>query len=122
MAIIRHVSRDNQVGIDGHRRCHLHGIFEIAHPHRERLPHAFRVAAGDSGEAKQVGYKLAACRVTFCDAKDVVGVRHGMPGNERASWRLLAPFYYSATVVNEGCAIQRHVQKDIGIDKNLQRL
>jgi hypothetical protein len=45
-----------------------------------------------------------------------------MPRDQRAAWRLLAPFQNSAALVDEGFAIERDVQENISVDENLRRL
>lgn len=109
MPIIRDISRNDQIGVAGHRGCDLHGIFKIAHAHRERLAHALRVTAGDASESKQVGDELSPLRITSGHAKDIINIRDRMPGNERAAWRLLAPFQYRATLVDESFPTERDV-------------
>ena len=52
MAIIRHISCDNQIGIARLRRGDLHGVFKIAHAHRQRMSHAFGATAGDGSETE----------------------------------------------------------------------
>lgn len=122
MAIMRDVSRNDHIGIAGHRRCDLHSIFKIAHAHRQRLPHALSVAAGDASESQQVGNKLSPLCIASGNAKDVIDVRDRMPGDERAAWCLLAPFDDRTALINKSFTIERDVQKNVGIEENLQQL